>query len=172
MLRRLKSDVLKKLLDRVESVLRCDMSMWQKVLYKQMTSNVGITSSRNVRTFNSILMQLKQIYNHPYLFYSEEELMSVPRDCLIRAAGKFEMLEHALTKVKATGHRLLLFSQMAHSLDYLEYFLTGMGIKHMRLDGTTKADDRQVMLEDFNAPDSEYFIFLLSTRAGGLGLNL
>jgi ATP-dependent helicase STH1/SNF2 len=172
MLRRLKTEVETQLPDKVESVLRCDMSVWQKVLYRQMTSNLGIATSGSVRTFNNIVMQLKKVCNHPYLFYTAEELASVPRDYLVRAAGKFEMLEHALTKLKATGHRVLLFSQMTAALDYLGYFLSGMGIKHMRLDGTTKADDRQVMLEQFNAPASDYFMFLLSTRAGGLGLNL
>lgn len=172
MLRRLKTDVETQLPDKVESILRCDMSAWQKILYRQMTSNIGIVSSGSVRTFNNVVMQLKKVCNHPYLFYSDEELHSVPPDYIVRAAGKFEMLEHALTKLKATGHRVLLFSQMTAALDYLEYFLTGMGIKHMRLDGTTKADDRQGMLERFNAPKSDYFMFLLSTRAGGLGLNL
>lgn len=172
MLRRLKTDVETQLPDKVESVLRCDMSAWQKILYRQMTSNIGIMSSGSVRTFNNVVMQLKKVCNHPYLFYSDEELRSVPADYIVRAAGKFEMLEHALTKLKATGHRVLLFSQMTAALDYLEFFLTRMGIKHMRLDGTTKADDRQGMLERFNAPKSDYFMFLLSTRAGGLGLNL
>jgi ATP-dependent helicase STH1/SNF2 len=172
MLRRLKTDVETQLPEKVESVLRCDMSIWQKILYSQMTSNIGIMSLGSVRTFNNIVMQLKKVCNHPYLFYTDEELASVPRDYIVRAAGKFEMLEHALTKLRATGHRVLLFSQMTAALDYLEYFLSGMGVRHMRLDGTTKADDRQGMLENFNAPDSEYFIFLLSTRAGGLGLNL
>lgn len=172
MLRRLKTDVETQLPDKVESVLRCDMSIWQKILYKQMTSNIGIVSSGSVRTFNNVVMQLKKVCNHPYLFYSDEELKSVPQDYIVRVAGKFEMLEHALTKLKATGHRVLLFSQMTAALDYLEFFLARMGIKHMRLDGTTKADDRQGMLERFNAPNSDYFMFLLSTRAGGLGLNL
>lgn len=172
MLRRLKTDVETQLPEKIERVLRCDMSIWQKVLYRQMRSNLGIASSGSVRTYNNVVMQLKKVCNHPYLFYQEDELFSVPRDFLMRAAGKFEMLEHALSKLKATGHRVLLFSQMTAALDLLEYFLASVNMKHMRLDGTTKADDRQTMLEQFNAPDSEYFIFLLSTRAGGLGLNL
>lgn len=172
MLRRLKTDVETQLPDKVEIVLRCDMSVWQRVLYRQMSSKLGIASSGSVRMFNNVVMQLKKVCNHPYLFYNEEELHCMPADHLIRSSGKFSMLEHALLKLKAARHRVLVFSQMTAALDYLEYFLAALGLKYMRLDGTTKADDRHRMLIEFNAEDSEHFCFLLSTRAGGLGLNL
>lgn len=175
MLRRLKTDVESQLPEKVEIVFRCEMSIWQRVLYRQMRAKIGIAAGAgNVgfRSFNNMVMQLKKVCNHPFLFYNEEELMSIPRDFLIRASGKFELLEHCLRKLKNTGHRVLIFSQMTAALDYLEYFLSIIGMKHLRLDGTTKADDRQDMLELFNAEESEYFCFLLSTRAGGLGLNL
>lgn len=174
MLRRLKTDVETQLPDKVEIVFRCEMSIWQRVLYRQMRAKLGIASGTGVSTrcFNNTMMQLKKVCNHPYLFYNEEELMSVPPEFLMRAAGKFELLDHCLRKLKKAGHRVLMFSQMTAALDYLEYFLTTIGMTHLRLDGTTKADDRQEMLEIFNAENSEYFCFLLSTRAGGLGLNL
>lgn len=175
MLRRLKIDVETQLPDKVEIVFRCEMSVWQRVLDRQMRARIGIAAGSGnggVRAFNNMVMQLKKICNHPYLFYSEEELMSLPTDFLVRAAGKFELLDHCLRKLKKSGHRVLMFSQMTAALDYLEYFLTNIGMKYLRLDGTTKADDRQEMLEMFNAEDSQYFCFLLSTRAGGLGLNL
>lgn len=175
MLRRLKTDVESQLPEKVEIVFRCEMSIWQRVLYRQMRARIGIAAGAgNVgfRSFNNMVMQLKKVCNHPFLFYNEEELMSIPRDFLIRASGKFELLEHCLRKLKNSGHRVLVFSQMTAALDYLEYFLSMIGMKHLRLDGTTKADDRQDMLEMFNAEESQYFCFLLSTRAGGLGLNL
>lgn len=175
MLRRLKTDVETQLPDKVENVFRCEMSIWQRVLYRQVRGRIGIgagSGNVGIRSFNNMVMQLKKVCNHPYLFYSEEELMSIPRDYLVRASGKFELLEHCLKKLKRTEHRVLVFSQMTAALDYLEYFLNMIGMKHLRLDGTTKSDDRQEMLELFNAKDSEYFCFLLSTRAGGLGLNL
>lgn len=175
MLRRLKTDVERQLPDKVENVFRCEMSVWQRVLYRQMRARLGIASGSSnvqVRSFNNMVMQLKKVCNHPYLFYNDEELMSLPRNFLTRASGKFELLDHVLRKLKRTGHRVLMFSQMTAALDYLEFFLYSVGMKYLRLDGTTKADDRQEMLEQFNAPNSEYFCFLLSTRAGGLGLNL
>lgn len=174
MLRRLKTDVEAQLPDKVEIVFRCEMSVWQRVLYRQMRAKLGIASGAGVavRSFNNMVMQLKKVCNHPFLFYNDEELMSIPREFLMRASGKFELLEHCLRKLKRSGHRVLIFSQMTAALDYLEYFLQLINMKHLRLDGTTKADDRQEMLEAFNAADSEYFCFLLSTRAGGLGLNL
>lgn len=175
MLRRLKTDVEAQLPEKVEIVFRCNMSIWQRVLYRQMRNKLGIAGGAGnvgIRSFNNIMMQLKKVCNHPFLFYHEEELMSLPHEHLIRAAGKFELLDHVLRKLKHTGHRVLIFSQMTAALNYLEYFLASIGMKHLRLDGMTKADDRQEMLELFNAKDSEYFCFLLSTRAGGLGLNL
>lgn len=175
MLRRLKTDVESQLPDKVEIVFRCEMSIWQRVLYRQMRAKLGIAGGAGnvgTRSFNNMVMQLKKVCNHPYLFYNEEELMSLPPEFLMRTAGKFELLDHCLRKLKRAGHRVLIFSQMTAALDYLEYFLTSIDMKHLRLDGTTKADDRQDMLEMFNAADSEYFCFLLSTRAGGLGLNL
>ncbi|PXF49007.1 Transcription regulatory protein SNF2 [Gracilariopsis chorda] len=175
MLRRLKTDVEAQLPDKVELVLKCDMSVWQKVLYRQLQRRVGVSGGSGnvgIRSFNNMVMQLKKVCNHPYLFYLEEELMSLPPEFLIRVSGKFELLDHCLRKLKRSGHRVLVFSQMTSALDYLEYFLASIGMKYLRLDGTTKADDRHEMLEMFNAESSEYFCFLLSTRAGGLGLNL
>eukprot|EP00178_Gracilaria_changii_P014001 TRINITY_DN396_c0_g2_i1.p1 TRINITY_DN396_c0_g2~~TRINITY_DN396_c0_g2_i1.p1 ORF type:complete len:1507 (+),score=242.53 TRINITY_DN396_c0_g2_i1:1514-6034(+) len=175
MLRRLKTDVEAQLPDKIELVFKCDMSIWQKVLYRQLQSRLGVSGGSGnvgIRSFNNMVMQLKKVCNHPYLFYQEDELMSLPSEFLMRTSGKFELLDHCLRKLKKCGHRVLIFSQMTAALDFLEYFLQSIGMKYLRLDGTTKADDRQEMLEMFNAENSEYFCFLLSTRAGGLGLNL
>lgn len=65
-----------------------------------------------------------------------------------------------------------MFCQMTQLMTVLEDYLNWKGFLYMRLDGTTKSDDRGDLLKRFNDPESEYFIFLLSTRAGGLGLNL
>lgn len=174
MLRRLKTDVECQLPEKVEEVLKCEMSAWQKVMYRQMRTRLAIATrgTKTTKAFNNIVMQLKKVANHPYLFYTDDDLHSLPSDFLIRSSGKFELLSHVLKKLQRTGHRVLMFSQMTSALDFLETFMMQIGIKYMRLDGTTKADDRQALLEDFNKPDSPYFCFLLSTRAGGLGLNL
>uniref|UniRef100_A0A8C8BB67 SWI/SNF related, matrix associated, actin dependent regulator of chromatin, subfamily a, member 4 n=1 Tax=Otus sunia TaxID=257818 RepID=A0A8C8BB67_9STRI len=91
---------------------------------------------------------------------------------LYRASGKFELLDRILPKLRATNHKVLLFCQMTSLMTIMEDYFAYRGFKYLRLDGTTKAEDRGMLLKTFNEPGSEYFIFLLSTRAGGLGLNL
>jgi ATP-dependent helicase STH1/SNF2 len=176
LLRRLKTDVESQLPDKVETVIRCDMSVWQRVLYRQMQRKISVATGEdgggNGRRFNNLLMQLKKICNHPFIFYGAEEIAKLPEEMLIRSSGKFVLLAHMLAKLKRGNHRTLIFSQMTTALDYMEDFMCAIGVRYMRLDGNTKADDRQEMLNEFNAEDSPYFCFLLSTRAGGLGLNL
>ncbi|KAH3683547.1 hypothetical protein WICPIJ_005474 [Wickerhamomyces pijperi] len=183
LLRRLKKEVEKDLPDKVEKVVKCKLSGLQYVLYQQMLKHnalfVGAGTSGATKTgikgLNNKIMQLRKICNHPFVFEEVENIVnpqSVSNDNLWRSAGKFELLDRVLPKFKATGHRVLMFFQMTQVMDIMEDFLQHRGLKYMRLDGSTKADDRQVMLKDFNRPDSEIFCFLLSTRAGGLGLNL
>ena len=89
-----------------------------------------------------------------------------------RASGKFELLDRMLPKLKAAGHRVLLFSQMTQVMTILERFFDYRHFMYLRLDGATSSEEREKRMYMFNDPDSPYFIFLLSTRAGGLGLNL
>uniref|UniRef100_A0A4W6FJ33 SWI/SNF related BAF chromatin remodeling complex subunit ATPase 2 n=1 Tax=Lates calcarifer TaxID=8187 RepID=A0A4W6FJ33_LATCA len=91
---------------------------------------------------------------------------------LYRASGKFELLDRILPKLQATGHRVLLFCQMTTLMTIMEDYFTYRNFQYLRLDGTTKSEDRAALLKKFNEEGSQYFIFLLSTRAGGLGLNL
>lgn len=94
------------------------------------------------------------------------------RPDLYRVSGKFELLDRILPKMKQTNHRVLLFCQMTQLMTIMEDYLGWRGFTYLRLDGTTKAEDRGDLLKKFNSPGSDFFIFLLSTRAGGLGLNL
>merc|ERR1719492_778951 len=89
-----------------------------------------------------------------------------------RSSGKFELLDRILPKLKESGHRVLMFCQMTQCMTIIEDYFNFKGYRFLRLDGMTKADERADMLKVFNSKDSEYFIFLLSTRAGGLRLNL
>merc|ERR1711936_84230 len=126
------------------------------------------------------IMQLRKLCNHPFMFQHIEEAYArhvglgdvVTGPDLFRASGKFELLDRIFPKIKRSGHRILLFCQMTQLMTIMEDYLNWRGYKYLRLDGTTKADDRAEQLKVFNDPNSEYFIFLLSTRAGGLGLNL
>ncbi|KAI4870868.1 chromatin remodeling complex SWI/SNF, component SWI2 and related ATPase [Hypoxylon rubiginosum] len=181
LLRRLKKDVEKDLPDKTEKVIKCKFSALQTRLYKQMVTHQKITVSdgkggkTGTRGLSNMIMQLRKLCNHPFVFDEVENQMNptnTSNDLLWRTAGKFELLDRVLPKYKATGHRVLMFFQMTAIMDIMEDFLRFRGIQYLRLDGTTKSEDRSDLLKTFNAPDSPYFMFLLSTRAGGLGLNL
>ena len=121
------------------------------------------------------LMQLRKICQHPFLFESVEDKVNptgVINDLLVRTWGKIELLSRILPKFFATGHRVLIFFQMTKVMDIMEDFLKFMGWKYLRLDGGTKTEDRAGHVAQFNAPNSDIKVFILSTRAGGLGLNL
>ncbi|KAI0200468.1 SNF2 family N-terminal domain-containing protein [Astrocystis sublimbata] len=181
LLRRLKKDVEKDLPDKTEKVIKCKFSALQTRLYKQMVTHQKIAVSdgkggkTGVRGLSNMIMQLRKLCNHPFVFDEVENQMnplSTSNDSLWRTSGKFELLDRILPKYKATGHRVLMFFQMTAIMDIMEDFLRFRGLMYLRLDGTTKSEDRSDLLKTFNAPNSPYFMFLLSTRAGGLGLNL
>ncbi|PPD81292.1 hypothetical protein GOBAR_DD21775 [Gossypium barbadense] len=91
---------------------------------------------------------------------------------IIRLCGKLEMLDRILPKLKATDHRVLFFSTMTRLLDVMEDYLTFKQYRYLRLDGHTSGNDRGALIEKFNQQGSTFFIFLLSIRAGGVGVNL
>ena len=181
LLRRLKKDVEKDLPDKQERVIKCRFSALQAKIYKQLWTYNKISVSdgkggkTGIRGLSNMLMQLRKLCNHPFVFEQVEDQMNPEKlnnDLLWRTAGKFELLDRILPKFKATGHRVLMFFQMTQIMNIMEDFLRLRGLQYLRLDGSTKSDDRSELLAQFNAPDSPYFCFLLSTRAGGLGLNL
>ena len=176
MLRRVKDQVLDQLPEKTETVLRCNLSQWQRTLYRlihrktlaTVTDAVGNVNNIYGSGLNNVLMQLRKICNHPYLFLNE---YAIDED-LIRSSGKFELLDRMLPKLKRAGHRVLMFSQMTQVMTILERYFDYRRYSFLRLDGSTPAEERERRMYTFNDPDSPYFIFLLSTRAGGLGLNL
>ncbi|XP_060525669.1 ATP-dependent helicase brm-like [Cylas formicarius] len=190
LLRRLKKEVESQLPDKVEYIIKCDMSGLQRVLYRHMQSKGvlltdgserGNKGKGGAKALMNTIVQLRKLCNHPFMFQHIEEkycdhvgiaggVISGPD--IYRASGKFELLDRILPKLKATNHRVLLFCQMTQLMSIMEDYLTYRGFGYLRLDGTTKAEDRGDLLKKFNAKNSEYFLFLLSTRAGGLGLNL
>lgn len=74
--------------------------------------------------------------------------------------------------MKERGHRVLIFSQMTRMIDILEDYLISQEYQYCRIDGNTTYEEREDRIADFNRPNSDKFIFVLSTRAGGLGINL
>ncbi|XP_074494911.1 putative global transcription activator SNF2L2 isoform X3 [Sebastes fasciatus] len=189
LLRRLKKEVESQLPEKVEYVVKCDMSAIQKVLYRHMQRGILLTDGSEKdkkgkggsKTLMNTIMQLKKICNHPYMFSHIEESfaehLGFPSGVisgldLYRASGKFELLDRILPKLQATNHRVLLFCQMTTLMTIMEDYFSYRNFLYLRLDGTTKSDDRALLLKKFNEEGSVFFIFLLSTRAGGLGLNL
>uniref|UniRef100_A0A8C6L8U3 SWI/SNF related BAF chromatin remodeling complex subunit ATPase 2 n=1 Tax=Nothobranchius furzeri TaxID=105023 RepID=A0A8C6L8U3_NOTFU len=189
LLRRLKKEVESQLPEKVEYVIKCDMSAIQKVLYRHMQKGILLTDGSEkdkkgkggAKTLMNTIMQLKKICNHPYMFQHIEESFAehlgypngiISGPDLYRASGKFELLDRILPKLQATSHRVLLFCQMTSLMTIMEDYFGYRNFQYLRLDGTTKSEDRAALLKKFNEEGSQYFVFLLSTRAGGLGLNL
>ncbi|KAL3626242.1 putative ATP-dependent DNA helicase chr12 [Castilleja foliolosa] len=172
-LRRKKDEVEKFLPSKTQVILKCDLSAWQKVYYQQVTEmgRVGLAhGGGKSKSLQNLTMQLRKCCNHPYLFLHDYYMQR--NEDIVRSSGKFELLDRLLPKLHRAGHRCLIFSQMTKLMTILGDYLAFKGFKFLRLDGSTNTGDRGELLKQFNAPDSPYFIFLLSTRAGGLGLNL
>ncbi|KAL6185935.1 hypothetical protein ACLB2K_042057 [Fragaria x ananassa] len=175
LLRRLKSDVEKGLPPKKETILKVGMSQMQKQYYKallQKDLEVVNAGGERKRLLN-IAMQLRKCCNHPYLFQGAEPGPPYTTGGhLITNAGKMVLLDKLLPKLKERDSRVLIFSQMTRLLDILEDYLMFKGYLYCRIDGNTGGEDRDASIDAFNKPGSEKFVFLLSTRAGGLGINL
>ncbi|KAG0185249.1 hypothetical protein DFQ28_009648 [Apophysomyces sp. BC1034] len=179
MLRRLKKDVEKSLPNKTERILRVEMSDMQKTFYKNiLTKNFAVLSKgseKNKKQWLNIAIELKKASNHPYLFPDAEQL-SYSRieqlKGLVENSGKMILLDKLLTRLKSDGHRVLIFSQLVMMLDILSDYMALRGHPFQRLDGSMKPEERNKAIEHYNAPDSPDFVFLLSTRAGGMGINL
>uniref|UniRef100_A0A3P9P4Q4 Chromodomain helicase DNA binding protein 4 n=1 Tax=Poecilia reticulata TaxID=8081 RepID=A0A3P9P4Q4_POERE len=182
MLRRLKADVFKHMPSKTELIVRVELSPMQKKYYKFiLTRNFEALNTRgggNQVSLLNVVMDLKKCCNHPYLFpAAATEAPKLPNGmyegtALTKASGKLMLLHKMMKKLKEGGHRVLVFSQMTKMLDLLEDFLENEGYKYERIDGGVTGNMRQEAIDRFNAPGAQQFAFLLSTRAGGLGINL
>ncbi|TPP65404.1 SWI:SNF matrix associated [Fasciola gigantica] len=182
LLRRIKADVEKRLPPKKEIKIYIGLSKMQRDLYTKILMkdidlvnsmiNVNANRADRVRLLN-ILMQLRKCCNHPYLFDGLEPGPPYTTDMhLIENCGKMVLLDKLLARLKEQGSRVLIFSQMTRLLDILEDYCLWRGHDYFRLDGSTRHEDRQVYIDEYNRPGSTKFIFMLSTRAGGLGINL
>ncbi|XP_075868349.1 chromodomain-helicase-DNA-binding protein 4-like isoform X3 [Nelusetta ayraudi] len=182
MLRRLKADVFKHMPSKTELIVRVELSPMQKKYYKFiLTKNFEALNTKgggNQVSLLNVVMDLKKCCNHPYLFPAAAiEAPKMPNgmydgSALTKASGKLTLLQKMMRKLKEGGHRVLVFSQMTKMLDLLEDFLENEGYKYERIDGGITGGMRQEAIDRFNAPGAQQFAFLLSTRAGGLGINL
>lgn len=198
MLRRVKSQVSIRLPNKRELTLLVPLTDRQKELYRALlgaldadtarallgtatTANSASTDNQGGegrqsewRTLMNLLMQLRKLCNHTYLL---DELGDMPDpykidERLVGGSGKLLLLDRLLPRLKVDGHRVLLFSQFTSTLDLLEDYCQLRNYNCARLDGDTSRVRRRLEVRRFNQPKSSLFIFLISTRAGGLGLNL
>ena len=179
LLRRVKSDVEKSLLPKKEVNLYIGMSemqikWYQKILEKDIDAVNGAGGKRESKTrLLNIVMQLRKCCNHPYLFEGAEPGPPYTTDeHLVYNSGKTAILDKLLARLKKVGSRALIFSQMSRLLDILEDYCVFRDYKYCRIDGGTAHEDRIAAIDEYNRPGSDKFIFLLTTRAGGLGINL
>ncbi|GAB5585572.1 chromatin remodeling complex Adenosinetriphosphatase [Umbelopsis nana] len=181
LLRRIKADVEKSLLPKKEINLYVGMSAMQRRWYQKLlekdidaVNGAGGLNKREGKTrLLNIVMQLRKCCNHPYLFDGAEPGPPYTTDQhIVDNSGKMVVLDKLLSRMKAQGSRVLLFSQMSRVLDILEDYCWWRGYEYCRIDGQTSQEDRIDAIDEYNKPDSSKFIFLLTTRAGGLGINL
>ncbi|KAL7981992.1 hypothetical protein Chor_001049 [Crotalus horridus] len=177
LLRRIKAEVEKSLPPKKEVKIYVGLSKMQRELYTRiLMKDIDILNSAGkldkMRLLN-ILMQLRKCCNHPYLFDGAEPGPPYTTDMhLVTNSGKMVVLNKLLPKLKEQGSRVLVFSQMTRVLDILEDYCMWRNYDYCRLDGQTPHDERQASINAYNEPDSSKFLFMLSTRAGGLGINL
>ena len=183
-LRRVKADVLRDLIPKKkELMVRVELSEKQRVLYQAvLTKNFEVLQRKGAhkqRSLTNVVMELKKCANHPWLvegYQPDADLSAAELTELVESSGKMQLLELLLPKLKANNHRVLVFSQMTKMLDILEDYLLARGYGFERLDGNVGSAERQLRIDRFNrdlgSASKEKFVFLLSTRAGGLGINL
>lgn len=182
-IRRTKNTVENDLPPKTEKIIRVELADVQLEYYKNiLTKNYAALNEGSKgpkQSLLNIMMELKKASNHAFMLANAEEKIqahSETRDDilknLITSSGKLMLLDQLLKKMKSDGHRVLIFSQMVKMLDLLGEYLHLRNYQFQRLDGTIAAGPRRMAIDHFNAPDSNDFCFLLSTRAGGLGINL
>ncbi len=175
LLRRLKTEVETSLPPKKETILKIGMTEMQKTFYKRiLQKDIDIVNSGADRSrLLNIVMQLRKCCNHPYLFQGAEPGPPyITGEHLIESSGKLALLDKLLPRLQQRGSRVLIFSQMTRLLDILEDYLMYRSYQYCRIDGSTDGAVREDHIDAFNREGSEKFCFLLSTRAGGLGINL
>jgi SWI/SNF-related matrix-associated actin-dependent regulator of chromatin subfamily A member 5 len=187
MLRRLKDEVEKLMPKKIETKVLCPLSSTQVFWYKALlmkdirllANSVGDgkddanVSGPKAKTLSNLVMQLRKCCLHPFLFDgAEDNPDETSLKDLIAASGKLAVLDKLLRSLYVKGHRSVLFSQFTSVLDILEDYCVLRGWNYCRFDGSTARATRNYIVNSFNEPGSDKFIFLMSTRSGGMGLNL
>ncbi|CZT07637.1 hypothetical protein WAI453_005125 [Rhynchosporium graminicola] len=173
LLQRLKVDVASDLPKKSEQVLFCKLTKPQRDAYEMFLSSDEMTSimNRTTKSFSGITI-LRKICNHPDLL--DERLQGKPgyKYGNPNKSGKLQVVKALLEMWKGFKHKTLLFSQGVQMLDIIEDFIKGLGgFNYLRMDGKTPIKDRQALVDRFNN-DPDLHVFLLTTKVGGLGVNL
>ncbi|XP_051996999.1 chromodomain-helicase-DNA-binding protein 6-like [Xyrauchen texanus] len=190
MLRRLKDDVEKNLAPKEETIIEVELTNIQKKYYRAiLEKNFAFlakgANQHNMPNLINTMMELRKCCNHPYLITGAEEkilesfrktyspdAVDFQLQAMIQAAGKLVLIDKLLPKLLSGGHKVLVFSQMVRCLDILEDYLIQRRYTYERIDGRVRGNLRQAAIDRFSKVDSDRFVFLLCTRAGGLGINL
>ena len=188
LLRRVKEDVEKSLPPKEETIIEVSLTAVQKQFYRAIYEHNTESLFKDVKASSApslmnVMMELRKCCNHPYLNRGVEQLIveQIPPQKqtrtnlhlqMVNSSGKMLLLDKLLPRLHEQGHKVLLFSQMVRVLDLLEDFVRHQGYLYERLDGGTRSGDRAQAVARFNRPSCKRFLMLLSTRAGGLGLNL
>ncbi|KAH9578442.1 SLIDE domain [Trypanosoma melophagium] len=180
MIRRLKSEVNTGIPPKKEIYVACSLTKTQRKWYMHVLAKdaevLNKSSGGNMSSLSNIMMSLRKVINHPYMMDGGEEGPPfITDERIVKYSGKMIILDkllHRLLHDKEEKHKVLIFSQFTTMLDILEDYCSMRGFKVCRIDGNTSGYDRDAQMAAFNSPNSDYFIFLLSTRAGGLGINL
>eukprot|EP00004_Rigifila_ramosa_P023592 TRINITY_DN6646_c0_g1_i1.p1 TRINITY_DN6646_c0_g1~~TRINITY_DN6646_c0_g1_i1.p1 ORF type:complete len:1934 (+),score=399.24 TRINITY_DN6646_c0_g1_i1:667-5802(+) len=183
MLRRMKENVEKSLVAKEETIVNVELTAIQKTYYRAIYDRnrafLVKTKGATAPSLMNIMMELRKLCNHPFLINGvEENLLAAKKpdehvvDTLIRASGKLVLIDKLLPKLRQDGHQVLIFSQMVRVLDILEDYLNYRKYPYERFDGRIRGPERQAAIDRFCRPGSDRFVFLISTKAGGLGINL
>ncbi|RHY45169.1 hypothetical protein DYB34_004778 [Aphanomyces astaci] len=186
LLRRVKEDVEKSIPPKEETIIQVELTTLQKqyyrAIYEKNRSFLYLGTQNGLPTLNNLQLQLRKCCNHPFLIKGAEEreleaLGGMPdaetlMQTTIQASGKMVLVSKLLPKLKAEGHKVLIFSQFIRQLDLLERYCEHEGFIYERLDGSSMGSSRQASIDRFSKKNSKSFLFLLSTKAGGVGINL
>lgn len=171
LLRRMKADVNVQLTKKTEHVLFCSLTSEQRSVYRAFLASSDVEQifdgSRNSLYGIDVM---RKICNHPDLLEREYSAQNADYGNLERS-GKMKVVAQVLKVWKEQGHRVLLFTQTQQMLDILEIFMSTNGYTYRRMDGLTPVKHRMALIDEFNN-SNEVFIFILTTKVGGLGTNL
>jgi hypothetical protein len=191
LLRRKKGDVKTSIAAKEETIIRVELTRIHKIycrtlLHENAPSLLHQITGGSLSSLLNLMMQLRKVCNHPFLtkgatpkietqiavrLGEQATKEEIELRALIDSSGKMILLDKLLPKLRSDGHKVLIFSQMVKILDIIEDYLIRCEIIYERIDGSVKETDRESAIERFGT-DDPIFVFLLCTRAGGVGINL